>query len=110
MEMPLRPLREMREYFVRPESFQLRRGHCTLGQTDMQIDPSGILYMCDVKYTAFGHVDDGPVREAWRSERARAVRRAIRECQRPCASMCNRSPGLWEKAASFLRYARVGRL
>jgi MoaA/NifB/PqqE/SkfB family radical SAM enzyme len=110
MEMPLRPLREMREYFVRPESFQISRGHCMLGQTDMQIDPSGILYMCDVKYTAFGHVDNGPVREAWRSERARAVRRAIRECQRPCASMCNRSPGLWEKAATFLRYARVGRL
>jgi len=31
MEMPLRPLRQMREYFVRPESFQIRRGHCMLG-------------------------------------------------------------------------------
>jgi len=110
MEMPLRPLREMREYFVRPESFQIRRGHCMLGQTDLQIDPSGILYMCDVRHTAFGHVDDGPVRQAWSGERARAVRRAIRECQRPCASMCNRSPGLWEKAATFLRYARAGSL
>lgn len=110
MEMPLRPLREMREYFVRPQSFQIRRGHCMLGQTDLQIDPSGILYMCDVKHTAFGHVDDGPVRLAWRSERARAVRRAIQECQRPCASMCNRFPGLLEEAATFLRYARAGRL
>ena len=110
MEMPLRPLREMRGYFLRPESFQIARGHCMLGQTDLQIDPSGILYMCDVKHTAFGHVDDGPVRQAWRSERARAIRRAIRECQRPCASMCNRSPGLWESAATFLRYARAGRL
>jgi MoaA/NifB/PqqE/SkfB family radical SAM enzyme len=110
MEMPLRPLREMREYFVRPESFQIRRGHCMLGQTDLQIDPSGILYMCDVQHTAFGHVDDGPVRQTWRGERARAVRRAIRECQRPCASMCNRSPGLWEKAATFLQYAQAGRL
>jgi len=110
MDMPLRPLREMREYFVRPESFQIRRRHCMLGQTDLQIDPSGILYMCDVEQTAFGHVDDGPIRRAWRSERARAVRRAIQECQRPCASMCNRSPGLWEKTATFLRYARTGRL
>jgi MoaA/NifB/PqqE/SkfB family radical SAM enzyme len=110
MEMPLRPLREMRECFVRPESFQIRRGHCMLGQTDLQIDPSGILYMCDVRHTAFGHVDDGPVRQTWRSERAHAVRRAIRECRRPCASMCNRSPGLWEKTATFLRYARAGRL
>jgi MoaA/NifB/PqqE/SkfB family radical SAM enzyme len=110
IEMPLCPLREMRQYFVRPESFQIRQGHCMLGQTDLQIDPSGILYMCDVKQTAFGHVNDGPVRQSWRSERARAVRGAIRECQRPCASMCNRSPGLWEKAATFLRYARAGRL
>ena len=110
MELPLRPLREMREYFVRPESFQIMRGRCMLGQTDLQIDPSGILYMCDVKHTAFGHVDDGPVRQVWRSERARAVRRAIRECRRPCASLCNRSPGLWEKASTFLRYARAGRL
>ena len=110
MELPLRPLRDMREYFVRPESFQINRGRCRLGQTDLQIDPSGILYMCDVRHTAFGHVDDGPVRQAWRSERARAVRRAIRECRRPCSSLCNRSPGLWEKASTFLRYARSGRL
>jgi MoaA/NifB/PqqE/SkfB family radical SAM enzyme len=110
VDMPLRPLREMRAYFVRPDSFQIRRGHCMLGQTDLQVDPSGTLYMCDVRHTAFGHVDDGPVREAWRSERARAARRAIRGCQRPCASMCNRSPGLWEKAATFLRYARAGTL
>jgi MoaA/NifB/PqqE/SkfB family radical SAM enzyme len=110
IDMPLRPLRDMREYFVRPESFQIRQGHCMLGQTDLQIDPSGILYMCDVGHTAFGHVDDGPVRQAWRSERARTARRAIRECRRPCAAMCNRSPGLWEKAATLLRYARAGTL
>ncbi len=110
MELPLRPLREMRESFLRPESFQINRGRCMLGQTDLQIDPSGILYMCDVQHTAFGHVDDGPVRQAWRSERARAVRRAIRECRRPCSSLCHRSPGLWEKASTFLRYARAGRL
>jgi MoaA/NifB/PqqE/SkfB family radical SAM enzyme len=110
IEVPLGPLREMRQYFVRPETFQIRQGHCMPGQTDLQIDPSGILYMCDVKQTAFGHVNDGPVRQSWRSERARAVRGVIRERQRPCASMCNRSPGLWEKAATFLRYAQAGRL
>jgi Fe-coproporphyrin III synthase len=110
MELPLRPLREMREYFVRPESFQISQGRCMLGQTDLQIDPSGTLYMCDVEHTAFGHVDDGPVRQAWRSERARAVRRAIRECRRPCCLLCNRSPGLWEKASTFLSYARAGKL
>ena len=110
MELPLRPLREMRESFVHPESFQIHRGRCMLGLTDLQIDPSGILYMCDVRDTAFGHVDDAPVRQAWRSERARAVRRAIRACRRPCSSICNRSPGLWEKASTFLRYARAGRL
>jgi MoaA/NifB/PqqE/SkfB family radical SAM enzyme len=110
IEVPLRPLREMPEYFVRPESFQINRGRCMLGQTDLQIDPSGTLYMCDVRHTAFGHVDDGPLRQAWRSERARAVRRGIRECRRPCASPCQRSPGFWEKASTFLRYARMGRL
>jgi MoaA/NifB/PqqE/SkfB family radical SAM enzyme len=110
MELPLRPLRDMREYLDRPESFQIGRGRCMLGQTDLQIDPSGILYMCDVKHTAFGHVNDGPLRQAWRSERARAVRRTIRGCRLPCSSLCNRSPGLWEKASTFLRYAREGRL
>lgn len=110
LELPLHPLREMREYFVHPESFQIERGRCMLGQTDLQIDPSGILYMCDVRLTAFGHVDEGPVRQAWRSERARTVRRAITECRRPCSSLCSRSPGLWEKASTFLRYARAGKL
>ena len=110
LDLRLRPLAELREYFVRPESFQINRGRCMLGQTDLQIDPSGILYMCDAGHTAFGHVDDGPVRRAWRSERARVVRRTITECRRPCSSLCNRSPGLWEKASTFLRYARAGRL
>lgn len=110
MEMQLGALREMREYFVYPDSFQIRDSRCMVGHTDLQIDPSGILYMCDVRYTAFGHVDDGPLRQTWRSERARAVRCAIGECRRPCSSLCNRSPGLWEKASTFLRYARAGRL
>jgi len=110
IEAPLRPLREVREYFADPESFQISRGRCMLGQTDLQIDPSGTLYMCDAEHTSFGHVDDGPIWQAWRSERARAVRRAIRECRRPCCLACNRSPGLWEKALTFLRYARSGGL
>jgi Fe-coproporphyrin III synthase len=110
IEVPLRPLREVREYFVHPDSFQISRGRCMLGQTDLQIDPSGTLYMCDAEHTAFGHVDDAPIRQAWRSERARAVRRAIRECRRPCCLCCNRSPRLWEKASTFLRYARSGGL
>jgi MoaA/NifB/PqqE/SkfB family radical SAM enzyme len=109
VEVQLRALRDMPQYFGQPESFQIHRGRCMLGQTDLQIDPSGILYMCDVRHTAFGHVDDGPLRQTWRSERARSVRRAIRECRRPCASPCQRSPGLLEKAATFLRYARMGR-
>ena len=110
VEMPLRLLRDMREYFVYPDSFQIKAGRCMVGHTDLQIDPSGILYMCDVKYTAFGHVDDSPLRQTWRSERARAVRCAIGECRRPCSSLCNRSPGFWEKTSTFLRYARAGRL
>lgn len=110
LDMTLGPLREMREYFVRPESFQISGGNCRLGLTDLQIDPAGILYMCDVSRTTFGHVDDGPIRQSWRSERARAVRREMRMCRRPCCFLCNRSPGLWEKASRFLRYARAGRL
>ena len=66
--------------------------------------------MCHAKHTAFGHLDDGPVRQAWRGERACEVRRAIQECERPYTSMCNRSPGLWEKAATFVRYVRAGKL
>ena|SRR5947209_3609967 len=54
MELPLRPLRDMTDSCVHPESFQIARNRCMLGQTDLQIDPSGILYMCDVKHTASG--------------------------------------------------------
>lgn len=110
MEVRLNSLRELKEYFIRPESFQITRNRCMLGQTTLQIDPSGFLYMCDVKYTAFGHVDDGPIRQAWRGERARAVRREIRECRRPCSSLCSRPPRLLERVSTFFRYARSGRL
>lgn len=110
VDMTLRPLREMREYFVKPRSFQINRGRCMLGLTDLQIDPSGTLYMCDVSRTTFGHVDDGPIAQSWRSGRAHSVRQEMRKCRRPCCFLCNRSPGLWEKASRFLSYARAGRL
>jgi MoaA/NifB/PqqE/SkfB family radical SAM enzyme len=110
IDLRLNSLREMKEYFARPESFQITRSHCMLGQTDLQIDPSGVLYMCDVKHTAFGHVDDDSIRQTWRTGRARAVRREIMECRRSCSSLCSRPPRLWERASTFLRYARSGKL
>jgi hypothetical protein len=88
----------------------LKGRRCRLGQTDLRINPQGVVYLCDVRHTAIGHVDDGPLARLWRAGRARSARAAIRRCQRPCAALCHRSPGLLEKASTFWRYARAGRL
>jgi MoaA/NifB/PqqE/SkfB family radical SAM enzyme len=110
IELPSSALRGMQEYFTHPHDFQLKGRRCRLGQTDLRINPQGVVYLCDVRHTAIGHVDDGPLARLWRAGRARSARAAIRRCQRPCAALCHRSPGLLEKASTFWRYARAGRL
>jgi MoaA/NifB/PqqE/SkfB family radical SAM enzyme len=110
IELPAPTLRRMQEYFAKPEQVQMKDRHCMLGQTDLRINPEGVVYMCDVRHTTIGHVNEGRLSDIWRGERARAVRRQIKQCQRPCAALCHRSPGLREKVAMFLRYARAGKL
>lgn len=103
-------LRLMQEYFSKPEEVQMKGSRCLLGQTDLRINPQGIVYICDVRHTTIGHVNDQALCDLWNGEQARIVRRQIKECRRPCSALCHRSPKFWEKAALFLRYARSGRL
>jgi MoaA/NifB/PqqE/SkfB family radical SAM enzyme len=110
LQMSESSLRKMQRYFAGPEKVQMKGRRCMLGQTDLRIDPAGVVYMCGVRHTAIGHVDDGPLRKTWRGSRARAARGWIRHCRRPCAALCHRSPGLLEKARRFLRFAREGKL
>jgi MoaA/NifB/PqqE/SkfB family radical SAM enzyme len=110
IELTAATLQSMQEYFAGPEQFQIKGRRCMLGQTDLRINPQGVVYLCDVRHTTIGHVDDGPMRDIWRGKHACTVRRLIKECRRPCATLCHRSPGLLEKMSIFLRYARAGRL
>ncbi len=81
-----------------------------LGQTQLRISPTGAIYICDVENTTIGHVDAGPLRNIWASPRAHEVRQSIKSCRRPCAALCHLSPGLLERAQTFIHYAREGRL
>lgn len=110
IELPASTLRSMQDYFANPAEFQIKGRRCMLGETELRINPQGVLYLCDVRHTTIGHVDDAPIRETWRGDRARMVRRLIRECRRPCAALCHRSPGLREKISVFARYVREGRI
>jgi len=110
IELTSGTLRAMQEYFARPAEFQIKGRRCMLGQTDLRVNPEGIVYICDVRHTTIGHVDDGPLRDIWTGRRAREVRRLIKQCHRPCTALCHRSPGLRERVMVFLRYARAGRL
>jgi pyruvate-formate lyase-activating enzyme len=55
----------------------------------LHVDPVGQMRLC-YGYPPLGHILEQDPRRAWRSERARQIREASRECTRPCRMLnCN---------------------
>jgi MoaA/NifB/PqqE/SkfB family radical SAM enzyme len=63
LQMSPASLLTMEQYFVAPREVQVKGRRCMLGQTELRIDSTGIVYVCDVANTTIGHVDDGPIRQ-----------------------------------------------
>ncbi len=101
---------KMKEYFRNPNEVQVKRGKCLLGQTNLNIDEFGNLTFCYKLTTPFGTINDGPIRETWRSAEARRWRKIIKTCRIPCLSMCYRTLSLGDKIGLFFRYAASGKI
>ncbi len=75
-------LRAYRAYFTDPRE-GVPRLPCTIGDRDLNINPSGEVYLCFVK-ESLGNVREESIEKMWFSQKAHCVRQNIRECREFC--------------------------
>jgi len=112
------PKRWLRAYFysgvLRFNVSRERLLACGAGSDSFFIDPAGFVFPCLTLNRPIGNLRDATFEELWESESARAVRRAVAACDRPCWMICTArtamarrpiAPALWI-ARNWLRLAR----
>lgn len=57
---------------------------CEMGIDSCFVDPYGDMYPCNVLKEAMGNLEQQSFEEIWTSQRANAVRRKVRACQKHC--------------------------
>jgi MoaA/NifB/PqqE/SkfB family radical SAM enzyme len=94
---------EMKTYFKKP--FLLMRDNCMVGLTNLSITADGYIHTC-FKMPPLGNVREIAPHEAWDSEKAREIRKKIRNCDIHC------SPGNFVYRRSLVneivRYIKYG--
>jgi len=96
-------LEQMKVYFRNPEGCSYRGADCRAGQTNFLISSEGNIHYCFHMTPIGNHLDDFP--KAWRSEKAREMRKQVRHCPFEC------SPGnllyrrsLWKEIQRYLSF------
>ena len=103
-------LQKIKRYFQNPNAVQIRHSKCMKGQTNLLIDVRGNISLCGKFNTVIGNVNDGSIKEAWKSPLANRVRKEIKQCNLPCMNLTYRTYSLSDKIALFFKYARLGKL
>jgi MoaA/NifB/PqqE/SkfB family radical SAM enzyme len=100
---PPEQFEEMKGYFKEP--YLLMRDNCMVGLTNLSITAEGYIHTC-FKMAPLGNVREITPQEAWDSEKARELRKKIKECDIHC------SPGNFVYRRSLLseikRYLNYG--
>ena len=65
-----------------------RRGHCVIPLRNLTIASGGDVYLCGQCESIIGNVRDGGIREMWKAERARRLRKRLVHCKRACTATC----------------------
>lgn len=99
---PPEQFEEMKKYFEKP--YILMRDKCMVGITNLSITCDGYIHTC-FKMPPLGNVREITPQEAWYSEKARDIRRMVKNCDIHC------SPGnfvyrrsLLSEAIRFIKY------
>ena len=101
---------QIKRYFQNPNTVQTRHSKCMKGQTNLLIDVRGSISLCGKFNTVIGNVNEGSIKEAWKSPLENRVRKEIKQCNMPCMSLTYRTYSLSDKIALFFKYARLGKL
>ena len=104
-------LEKIKEYFKNPDIVQIRQGRCMLGQSNLGINEYGNMWLCHKIGDRFiGNINDGMIKNTWKSPKAKNVRRAIKDCSLPCMALCYRSLTMAGKIAMFYKFAKMGKI
>jgi len=74
-------------YFENPVNFS-KNMHCTIGNRDINIDPSGDAYLCFSK-ASIGNIRTHSIEQMWHSEAADKIRNEIDRCKQQCHFLLN---------------------
>lgn len=94
---PPEQFEEMKNYFAKP--YLLMREHCMVGITNLSIICNGDIHTC-FKMPPLGNVKETTVEAVWDSEKARELRKRIKNCDIHC------SPGNFVYRRSLLSEIR----
>lgn len=99
---PPQHFKDMKVYFARP--YLLGNNGCRVGVTNLSITCNGDIYTC-FKMPSLGNIQNTSPEEAWNSERAKEIRKKIKNCDIHC------SPGnfvyrrsLFDDIMRFIKY------
>lgn len=84
---PLNQLKIYRRYFRNPHNF-IKIGECHLYKQALNITPIGEVHICFYK-PSIGNIKNDSLDKLWFSEKAKTVRKQIKECRRNCQALVN---------------------
>ncbi len=84
---PIGQLKAFKAYFNNPER-SIKRSQCHLGYSSLSINPRGDVFLCQ-SLAPIGNIHSDRFPDMWLGEKARDVRKHIRQCKRNCKSMVN---------------------
>lgn len=79
---PPEQFEEMKNYFKKPHL--LMRDNCMVGITNLSVTCDGYIHTC-FKMPPLGNVRETTVEKAWDSEKAKEIRKGIKECDIHCS-------------------------
>lgn len=81
---PFRQLENFKSYFTDPLK-NIRQGKCTAGDTNINIDPWGNVYLCSSgPIEPVGNIRNTAIMDLWESDKAQEIREKIYNCQLNC--------------------------
>ena len=85
----LNPAQSIRQWPMHfDESLPSRTGPCVVALRNMTISANGDIYLCGLRESIIGNIQDGDVGRIWRSSRARKMRKTLVACNRLCTATC----------------------
>lgn len=102
-------IQEWHQYFTNPQSIANKETKvCKIGYDHLNISYKGDITMGCGRFSTIGNIKEGPIKEAWDSKKATAIRTQMMKCHHPCTSNCYKDLTLQEKISKAKVFIKSG--